>query len=379
MKNKGFTLIELLAVIVILAIIAIIAVPIIINIIDDSKDNSILRSADFYLDAVEMSVAQATLKNQNIEDKTYNILENGNICLGYDNDNKCNDELVVEVSGKHPKEGTITITNGIIKNVDMMLSEKRITKNDKGEIIYFPCTKVTGDKNTNGSKYECEVSPGVKYNFYVLSQESDGTTNLIMDRNMCSDETPTKEGKTCLIAWNGEPLQKINRYGPLTAMTYLYNATKSWINIPSLNYIYNDNEFQGATDYGYTSFVSINGIATITSLYGITTTIIGNTTEPLKARLPIYTDYSINLSKNEVSSFNNNGYLFENLDGSFWGYENGKFKTKISDIRGYWTLSSNGGSHDDAWSIYDDGNVEGCIVDNDDLLGVRPVINIKLQ
>ena len=196
---------------------------------------------------------------------------------------------------------------------------------------------------------------------------------------MCSDETPTKEGKTCLIAWNGEPLQKINRYGPLTAMTYLYNATKSWINIPSLNYIYNDNEFQGATDYGYTSFVSINGIATITSLYGITTTIIGNTTEPLKARLPIYTDYSINLSKNEVSSFNNNGYLFENLDGSFWGYENGKFKTKISDIRGYWTLSSNGGSHDDAWSIYDDGNVEGCIVDNDDLLGVRPVINIKLQ
>ena len=87
---------------------------------------------------------------------------------------------------------------------------------------------------------------------------------------------------------------------------------------------------------------------------------------------------SINLSKNEVSSFNNNGYLFENLDGSFWGYENGKFKTKISDIRGYWTLSSNGGSHDDAWSIYDDGNVEGCIVDNDDLLGVRPVINLKL-
>ena len=38
MNKKGFTLIELLAVIVILAIIAVIAVPIVINIIDDSKN-----------------------------------------------------------------------------------------------------------------------------------------------------------------------------------------------------------------------------------------------------------------------------------------------------------------------------------------------------
>ena len=44
MKKKGFTLIELLAVIVILAIIAVIAVPIVLNIIDDSKENSNLRS-----------------------------------------------------------------------------------------------------------------------------------------------------------------------------------------------------------------------------------------------------------------------------------------------------------------------------------------------
>ena len=52
MKN-GFTLIELLAVIVILSIIALIAVPIVINIIDDTKEKafreSITRKSSFYI------------------------------------------------------------------------------------------------------------------------------------------------------------------------------------------------------------------------------------------------------------------------------------------------------------------------------------------
>ena len=80
--KKGFTLIELLAVIVILAIIAVIAVPIVINIIDDSKKNASMRSAGFYFDAVEMSVASAMLEGQNIDSGTYNIMSDGNICLG---------------------------------------------------------------------------------------------------------------------------------------------------------------------------------------------------------------------------------------------------------------------------------------------------------
>ena len=124
--NKGFTLIELLAVIVILAIIALIATPIVLNIIDDTKRESGLRSAEFYLDALELSIAQATLDNKNITDGVYNILENGNICLEtYDTTTKlCTDgadsgtdtnELVVEVKGKTPDEGTITIENGQIK------------------------------------------------------------------------------------------------------------------------------------------------------------------------------------------------------------------------------------------------------------------------
>ena len=79
--KKGFTLIELLAVIVILAIIAVIAVPIVLNIINDAKESAILRSADFYLDGVEKSIATSTLEDVQIKDGTYYIMENGNICL----------------------------------------------------------------------------------------------------------------------------------------------------------------------------------------------------------------------------------------------------------------------------------------------------------
>jgi len=64
--KKGFTLIELLAVIVILAIIALIATPIVLNIIEESKKNTTLRSAEMYLDAVELSVSSSILKGQNI-------------------------------------------------------------------------------------------------------------------------------------------------------------------------------------------------------------------------------------------------------------------------------------------------------------------------
>ena len=59
----GFTLIELLAVIVILAIIALIATPIVLNIIEDSKDSSRKRSIDNYANAVEHSVANSQLEN----------------------------------------------------------------------------------------------------------------------------------------------------------------------------------------------------------------------------------------------------------------------------------------------------------------------------
>lgn len=48
MNKKGFTLIELLAIIVILAIIAVITVPIILNIIENFRRETVFSSARGY-------------------------------------------------------------------------------------------------------------------------------------------------------------------------------------------------------------------------------------------------------------------------------------------------------------------------------------------
>ena len=64
MRNKkGFTLIELLAVIVILAIIALIATPIVLGIIEDSRNSAKVNSAQFMIDGVETAYAVAYTKS----------------------------------------------------------------------------------------------------------------------------------------------------------------------------------------------------------------------------------------------------------------------------------------------------------------------------
>jgi hypothetical protein len=49
-----------------------------------------------------------------IESGAYNILGNGNICLGYNENGECTDILVVEVNGGAPSGGIIVIENGKI-------------------------------------------------------------------------------------------------------------------------------------------------------------------------------------------------------------------------------------------------------------------------
>ena len=113
--KKGFTLIELLAVIVILAIIALIATPIVLNIINDTKQSATLRSADFYLDAVNYAISTSILNGTTIEDGTYSITEDGNICIGTLEDKVCKGEILeVKVNGKKPNGDKITIKDGQI-------------------------------------------------------------------------------------------------------------------------------------------------------------------------------------------------------------------------------------------------------------------------
>lgn len=190
---------------------------------------------------------------------------------------------------------------------------------------------------------------------------------------MCSDGTPTDPSKSdkCFTPWN---ISESNTDGPVTAIEYLYNATKTWTNIPALNYAYYDKTYIGQTTTAraYNSFISVDGVATITPLTG-EATIIGTADAPLRARMPIYSasisDNVKSKEKGEVSdkkADNSNAYLYENL-----GAKGGNYPY------GYWTLSSFYKSTTSAWRVFHDGTTLNYSVHTDDALGVRPVINLK--
>ncbi len=316
---------------------------------------------------------------------------------------KCDDYegIAVEVDGEVPQDGsTIKFENGKIVEVRLVYTSATIVMDEKNNLVFADdagdtggttentlatiCTHDTTNgiaEKTAGAKYSCEVKEGTSYNFYVLTtpKEGDTTINLIMDQNINSDGTPagmtgvTKNGENVynLVAWmsnsdygcEGSYCAKHDK-GPVTAMTFLYNATKDWTNISPVNYTYNDRTVQGNADgEGYTSFVSSNGVATITPVTGDDIT-IGNEATPLRARMPIYaSDTTIT----EVTSKTNASYLYDNLDP---GGMNAPY--------GYWTLSSNAGDSCYAWYVYFDGDVGSTFVVDVDYYGVRAVINLKI-
>ena len=128
-RKNAFTLIELLAVIVILAIIALIATPIVLQMITNTKDSSLIRSADFYLDGVEQAVMKKKMK-----DSEFNPI----LCEIKDQELYCDEEkLEIEVDGEKPSSGSIGFENGNIKSVTLKYSnDKTIVKNEEGSLVY---------------------------------------------------------------------------------------------------------------------------------------------------------------------------------------------------------------------------------------------------
>ena len=384
--KKGFTLIELLAVIVILAIIAVIAVPIVLNIINDSKSSSTLRSADFYLEGAETSIATSILNNIQVPDGTYSIMQNGNICIGIINtDNTCNGKILeVEIDGEAPTEGTITITNGNITGLSITLNQKEIYKNSKGELVYAKfldevCNpskeqKYATNPYDEGYKYECKVDPNEKpYTFYVLntrnaageiitSESTDKKAvliNLIMAQNINSDGSPTTKaikkvdkdangGIYNLVAWASKENYDADIYyekmETVTAMNFLQEATKNWANANIIINSLDSNDSNPKNMKVYNTY----------------------------ARMPYY---------NELGNSNGtNEYLYENLAGSNWQGIEGKQPTNtINGICGYWTLSAYSNDPKFAWRVSYYGIVNSNVqVINTTNCGVRPVINLKI-
>ena len=352
MKN-GFTLIELLAVIVILAVLALIAAPLVFNIIEDARVNAKIVSSDNYLKAVEFSIAKGVMENKRLKDGTYPIMPNGNICRTDLSGTLCSNEMIVEVSGETPESGSITVRDGKIANYKFMFKSGFVMTNQI-------CKLISGTLNEVSSKYECEVKKGLKYNFYLLSQNTDGTVNLIMENNIYYDETlgisgiAQSDNDKRLVAWYAD--SNSTMYGPVTAMTYLYNATKNWDSVPNivLDYVDEGQKYGGVKTTG-----TGNLITTITGNDGSTKTA---SFQNLKARLPM---------KKELEDNGCDGTGAVSCE--VWLSDSDLSST---GVRGYWSLSSatEEGAYRTRWN-----RASGISPTSENRWGVRPVINIKLK
>ena len=121
-NDKGFTLIELLAVIIILAIIALITTPIVLNVINQAREDAAEDSAWGAIEAVRMAYAQAQL-NSAVPAKADVTFTTGNATIG--------GEKVV-VSGTKPTGGKITIDSdtGIITCTDLIIDNYKCNSDD---------------------------------------------------------------------------------------------------------------------------------------------------------------------------------------------------------------------------------------------------------
>ncbi|MBE6152359.1 MAG: prepilin-type N-terminal cleavage/methylation domain-containing protein [Firmicutes bacterium] len=176
MRKNGFTLIELLAVIVVLAVIVLIAIPVVMDVISNAEKGAAERSAENYASAVERLIATERLDGNIIETGTYEINSDGNLVIN-------GVVKVVEINGKKPTGGTITISNGevlkettiiIVGNYTMSCDNNgKFVAEEKKQIIVdntfgVKCTLLSGKLYEVGSKYLCDRN-GRSEQFYIIN------------------------------------------------------------------------------------------------------------------------------------------------------------------------------------------------------------------
>ena len=382
--KKGFTLIELLAVIVILAIVSLIAVPIVLNIISDTKGESINRSIELYISHAQKMVVKEEMKDLTFHPNKCEIIQNGDL--------KCDDKIIkVDMKGKKP-DGGIIITGEKKSYINLKYDDKfyhEISGESLNETLYSVnpiCKSKTGKISlTLGTEYECEVKENTKFNFFVLSDD-ENNVNLIMDSNICLNGTNiyTNENNHCRYAWYDAEMN--NSYGPITAMTTLYEATKEWNKVQNIIFEYKDEE----NKYGGIK-VTENKMEIIPKT-GTSYIKYFDLGKPLRSRLPKYSEVlNTGCKVSHISSGDYSGYgscpvwMMKNIRykdiTDYLGYD--KYEqnkesllNNVEKISGYWQLSSSyGGST--AYTSNPQGHISGenSIIANEHF-GIRPVITI---
>ena len=379
-RNKGFTIIELLAVVTILSIILLISFPAIINIIRNDREkqyndlsNTLCKAGETYIYNNKELFPELNTSGEEFYVRVASLIE----------------ENLVNKIQTSPKTG---------KSINQNLLKYKVKPDKSLSCSYLERSLATlvSDTGTTGlsigDKYTYEVYPGQKYNFYVLSVEDD-KVNLIMDRNICNDGsiTYTSVNNYCRYEWASN---NVNKNGPVTAMTVLGNATRNWNNVPNMDLAYNDitdntsSGYTESTTYGYTGMTITNGTGYITKKDGTQTTISITDNMPIKARLPKLKEiteagchtYSPNSDYGSCPM-----WLVKNLyyDTDFSSYCSAcvsKYSNNqnngITNIYGYWLLSSHPGDSYSARRVYYYGRVGNVSANDAVSSGVRAVITV---
>ena len=203
MKKKGFTLIELLAVIVILAVIALIAVPIVLNIINNSKDSSYVRSAELYAHSLENNISSQ---------QTINSSFNPSSCTANSDGTALCDGVTLEIVTKNtsPKSGTIKIKKGEV---------------DEGSTLTFDDTTLTYKKNKWVKEEPLAVAPDNCFTTKLWEGDELTEFNESFDSSYTSPVV-TITGYTC-----GNSVKGFDSNSP-TMYTFNHDGKNTKISIP---------------------------------------------------------------------------------------------------------------------------------------------------
>ena len=201
--RKGFTLIELLAVIVILAIIALIATPIVLNIINDTKDSANKRNIDMYARALETAIANSYMSSINNVSGDYtttdgktltNTYTNKTIEVDYKGSNVVCEETRIYGDGNYYLNNC-KVGNQIVKNYSIgepigkgTLADHILNKyggiDSIGTVNNFNVRTVSGEYGL----YKAEDDLGTSYYF-----RGDVTNNYVQFGTYANDNTITME------------------------------------------------------------------------------------------------------------------------------------------------------------------------------------------